>query len=51
MLRRSYNVSQVEKHLIDGLKAKFPDHQFIGEESSNVSFKVLWKQKTRPVDR
>ncbi|XP_023321544.1 inositol monophosphatase 1 [Eurytemora carolleeae] len=25
---------KVEKHLINGLKAKFSDHQFIGEESS-----------------
>jgi len=32
---------QVEKHLINGLKAKFSDHQFIGEESSGDVSKRL----------
>lgn len=27
---------KVEKHLIDGLKKNFPDHQFIGEESGTT---------------
>jgi myo-inositol-1(or 4)-monophosphatase len=31
---------QVEKLLMDGIRAKFPDHQFIGEEESSEGKKV-----------
>lgn len=31
---------QVEKHLIDGIKNKFPSHRFIGEEETSEGKKV-----------
>jgi len=41
---------KVEKHLINGLKQKFPDHQFIGEESSEESVKELGNAPTWIID-
>uniref|UniRef100_A0AC35TTM2 Inositol-1-monophosphatase n=1 Tax=Rhabditophanes sp. KR3021 TaxID=114890 RepID=A0AC35TTM2_9BILA len=32
----------IEKHLIDGLSAAFPDHKFIGEESDAAGIKGEW---------
>ncbi|CAJ0574325.1 unnamed protein product, partial [Mesorhabditis spiculigera] len=32
----------VEKYLIDGLRAAFPDHKFIGEESVSGGEKIHW---------
>jgi len=41
---------KVEKHLINGLKQKFPDHQFIGEESSEENVKELGNAPTWIID-
>lgn len=32
---------QVEKLLMDGIRAKYPDHQFIGEEESSDGKKAV----------
>lgn len=32
---------QVEKLLMDGIRSKFPDHQFIGEEESSEGKKIV----------
>lgn len=41
---------KVEKHLINGLKSKYPDHQFIGEESTGDSGPELGDSPTWIID-
>eukprot|EP00088_Acartia_fossae_P054736 TRINITY_DN6313_c0_g1_i4.p1 TRINITY_DN6313_c0_g1~~TRINITY_DN6313_c0_g1_i4.p1 ORF type:complete len:295 (-),score=84.49 TRINITY_DN6313_c0_g1_i4:90-974(-) len=41
---------KVEKHLINGLRSKYPDHQFIGEESSEANSSELTDAPTWIID-